>query len=307
MLAILRGCLAFTGYLLNTLFWGPWVISLGVIKLLPIKPLRQCCTYLIDGIATTWIAINNLNQRLLSGTKLVVNQLPELSPQQWYLVIANHQSWVDILLLQNLFNRRIPILKFFLKQQLLYVPVIGLAWWALDFPFMKRYSKSTLARKPHLKGQDQQATRDACAKFQLKPVAIMNFVEGTRFTPAKAAAQQGKFANLLTPKAGGIALALTAMDGKLQQLLDVTIHYPDGIPSFWQFLCGEVGQVNVDVCQRSLAEVNQLDYHDNSDRVEFQRWLNQLWQRKAETLQRLQHSPLPSEATDGCCPSSLGR
>ncbi len=61
-----------------------------------------------------------------------------LHQRGWYLVSSNHQSWVDILVLQRIFHGRIPFLKFFLKQELIWVPVIGLAWWALDFPFMKR-------------------------------------------------------------------------------------------------------------------------------------------------------------------------
>ena len=63
-----------------------------------------------------------------------------------YLVLANHQSWVDILVLQKVFNRRIPLLRFFLKRQLFWVPLLGLAWWALDFPFMGRYTPTS--RRP---------------------------------------------------------------------------------------------------------------------------------------------------------------
>ncbi|MBY5993302.1 acyltransferase [Ferrimonas balearica] len=289
MLSTLRGLLSFSGYVINTLFWFPWVLSLGLLKLLPIAPLRRLCNWLIDGVASLWIAINNLNQRLLSRTKVVTHALPELSPRQWYLVIANHQSWVDILMLQRLFNGKIPFLKFFLKRELLYVPFLGLCWWALDFPFMRRYSKSFLAKYPHLKGKDQEATRQACEKFQHQPVSIMNFVEGTRFTPIKQAHQQSPFPTLLKPKVGGVALSLDAMGGKLKKLLDVTIYYPGGVPSFWDYLCGRVPQVELVVEERCLAQMNRLDYNRREDKGHFQSWLNQIWSEKAGKLAALEN------------------
>ncbi len=298
MMIMMRGLLAFAGYLINTLFWAPLVILFGLVKLLPIRPLQRGCSHIIDGIATRWIAINNCNQRWLSKTQLRVSELPELSPKQWYLMLANHQSWVDILVLQRIFNQRIPMIKFFLKQELLYVPIIGLAWWALDFPFMKRYSKATLTKKPQLQGKDQLATQQACQKFQLKPVTIMNFVEGTRFTSLKQQQQHSPYPNLLIPKAGGIALAINAMSGKLQQLLDVTICYPNGIPSFWQYLSGQVPQIAVHIGLTPLAEIAQLNYQDPQQRMAMQAWLNRLWQQKANTLEQLHQrdssaSPLP--------------
>ncbi|SHI03115.1 acyltransferase [Ferrimonas marina] len=289
MLSTLRGVLSFLGYLFNTLFWAPWVVLLGLLKLLPIQPLRRVCSGILDRMATAWISINNLNQRLLSGTKVIAHKLPELSPKQWYLVVANHQSWVDILMLQRLFNHKIPFLKFFLKWELIYVPVLGLAWWALDFPFMRRYSKSFLAKYPHLKGKDQETTRKACEKFHHQPVSVMNFVEGTRFTPIKQQKQNSPYPSLLKPKVGGVALSLDAMNGKLQRLLDVTIYYPNGVPSFWDFLCGRVPKVEMVVEERCLKDLNGLNYEKREDKAAYQSWLNQIWQQKAGKLADLEH------------------
>jgi 1-acyl-sn-glycerol-3-phosphate acyltransferase len=136
-----------------------------------------------------------------------VQGIAGLDPRGWYLVNCNHQSWADILVLQHLLTHRIPLLKFFLKQQLLWVPVMGLAWWALDFPFMRRHSEEVLKAHPELRGKDQEATRLACEKFSLIPTSVMNFCEGTRFTPTKHQRQQSPYRHLLRPKAGGIALA----------------------------------------------------------------------------------------------------
>src|SRR3546814_9530339 len=113
------------------------------------------------------------------------------------------------------FNRRIPLLKFFLKQELIKVPLLGLAWWALDFPFRKRFTRAEIEANPSLKGKDLETTRKACEKFKEMPTSVMNFFEGTRFTQAKHDQQQSPYEFLLKPKAGGTAFALSAMDGKL--------------------------------------------------------------------------------------------
>ena len=204
--------------------------------------------------------------------------------------MANHQSWVDILVLQRVFNREIPFLKFFLKKELIWVPVLGLTWWALDFPFMRRYTKDFLAKNPHMKGKDMDTTRRACEKFQHKPVSIMNFVEGTRFTETKHRRQQSPFTHLLKPRAGGIAFVLSAMGDKLHKLIDVTIDYPDGVPTFWDFVCGRVKQVRVNISVTPIKEImdggffSETYFADPAQRARFQTWLNGRWKHKDELL-----------------------
>jgi 1-acyl-sn-glycerol-3-phosphate acyltransferase len=233
-------------------------------------------------IAEGWIACNGGWMALTQRTVWDVEGIDGLDPKRWYLVNCNHQSWADILVLQHLLTGRIPLLKFFLKQQLIWVPVMGLAWWALDFPFMRRHSEEFLKKHPEMRGKDQAATRKACEKFALIPTSVMNFLEGTRFTAAKHQLQQSPYRHLLKPKAGGIALALNAMGDKFQAILDVTIVYPDGAPNFWEFLCGKLKRVVVRV--QSLPVPAQLmngDYAgDPAVREAFQRWVQQLWRDK---------------------------
>ena len=235
------GAISFFLYLFNTLFWlVPLVIFSFLKAIIPIDPSQKLFSYLVDGMASNWIATNTLIQKLLTKTKFQVDGLDDLTMNDWYLVISNHQSWVDILVLQRLLHGKIPFLKFFLKKELIYVPFMGIAWWALDFPFMKRYSKDFLKKNPHLKGKDIETTRKACEKFKHKPVSVMNFLEGTRFTPQKHNKQQSKFQYLLKPKAGGIAFVLDAMGDHLTKIVNVTIYYPDGIPTFFDFISGRV-------------------------------------------------------------------
>ena len=275
------GTISVIFYFLNTVIWATPILLLSVFKLIPIPQWRRFISYLLDACATAWIGVNNMNQRISGGTTWHVNGLEKLTRDDWYLVLANHQSWVDILVLQRVFNRKIPFLKFFLKKELIYVPILGLAWWALDFPFMRRYSKSFLAKNPHLKGKDMETTRKACEKFRSKPVSIMNFVEGTRFTQEKHSRQQSPFKHLLKPKAGGIAFVLNAMGGQLHKLIDVTIHYPQGIPTFWDFVSGKVHDIRVQVDVTPIknlfpANINISEYFDSAEqRARFQQWLNE--------------------------------
>lgn len=278
-----RGAIAFVLLVLNTLFWCTVLFAFSLLKLLlPFRAVRLRIDPILNAIATCWIACNSGWMRLTQRTVWDVEGVDGLKYEGWYLVNCNHQSWVDIFVLQHLLNRRVPMLKFFLKQQLIYVPVIGLAWWALDFPFMKRHSKAALRANPALHLEDRETTRRACEKFALVPTCVMNFAEGTRFTPAKHAAQGSPYRHLLKPKAGALALALNAMGEKFSSLLDATIVYPGGVPTFWQFLCGRVPRVIVQVRELPIpAEFCTGDYAaDTAFRRTFHLWLAELWEEK---------------------------
>ena len=281
-----RGVLAILVYILNTVFWFPMLMTLALVKLiLPFRTIRKGLNWLIDSVATNWISVNGWAQGLVGRMELTVTGLDNLPQKSWYLVISNHQTWVDILILQKMFNRKIPFIKFFLKKELMWVPVMGLCWWALDFPFMRRYSQSFLEKNPHLKGKDIETTRKACEKYQDLPVSVMNFVEGTRFTEKKHSKQGSPYSRLLKPKAGGIAFVLSSMGEQLKQILDVTIYYPGGCPSFWQYLCGQVKEVRIDIRQRPIDLALIGDYfNDPSFREQFQVWVNQIWDDKEQQL-----------------------
>jgi 1-acyl-sn-glycerol-3-phosphate acyltransferase len=288
--APLVGVIAFLLLALNAFFWVPILLVFAIVRLiLPFKRVRLVIDPLLVTIAETWISGNSGWMALTQRTEWDVEGIAGLDPQDWYLVNSNHQSWADIFVLQHLFNRRIPLLKFFIKDQLKWVPVMGLAWWALDFPFMRRHSEEFLKKHPEMRGKDQAATRRACEKFALIPTSVMNFLEGTRFTPAKHARQNSPYRHLLKPKAGGIALALNAMGDKFRAILDVTIVYPDGAPKFWDFLCGRLRRVIVRV--QSLPVPGHLmnsDYGgDAATREAFAQWVQQLWRDKDAQIERL--------------------
>ena len=262
--------------------------------LLPSAALRRAANPLLTGLAESWISGNGWMWDRFTDTRLQVHGLSTLQRDGHYLVLANHQSWVDILVLQKVFNRRIPLLRFFLKRSLFWVPVLGLAWWALDFPFMGRYNRRQIARNPELGRRDIEATRRACAKFRDIPVAVMNFVEGTRFTPAKHAGQASPYRHLLKPKSGGVAFVLDAMGEGLHAILDVTIAYPAGRPSMIDLMADRVPRVNVRVRQRPIpAELAGGSYQDDrAFRARFQQWMNGLWEQKDADLEAMLASPV---------------
>jgi 1-acyl-sn-glycerol-3-phosphate acyltransferase len=280
--AKLIGFLSLILYTLNTIFWLLPILVFSLLKaLIPIKLAQKIFSYLLDLMASSWVAMNTLNQKLFTKIEIQITGLEELNRKDWYLVLANHQSWVDIVVLQRALHGQIPFLKFFLKKELIYVPILGLAWWALDFPFMKRYSQAFLRKNPHLKGKDLETTRKACAKFKHKPVSVMSFIEGTRYTQKKHAKQNSPFNYLLKPKAGGIAFVLDAMGEHLNTIVDVTIYYPDGIPTFVDFLYGRVKKVEVEVHTTEIKKELTGDYfNDRNFKIFFQKWLTQFWHDK---------------------------
>ena len=278
-----RGALTFGLLAVNTMFWFVPVMALALFKLLlPIAAVRRLLTRWLMWLAENWIAVNALVLRGVGSRDWQAEGAESLDRNGWYLVLANHQTWVDIVVLQVALNRRIPLLKFFIKQQLIWFPLLGLGFWALDMPFMKRHAPSYLARHPDKKGADLEATRKACEKFRHTPTSVINFVEGTRFSEAKREARNSPYENLLLPRAGGIAVALSAMGEVFDAILDVTLVYAGGPPKFWDMVCGERVEVTLDI--RVLPVDRALvsgDYqNDREFRREVHRWLGRLWQEK---------------------------
>jgi 1-acyl-sn-glycerol-3-phosphate acyltransferase len=266
------------------------LLTVAVFKaVLPFKRARQVCNHLLIGIGENWIAINSAMIDRFTRTRFHVSAPASLQADGHYLVLANHQSWVDIVVLQKVLNRRIPFLRFFLKRQLIWVPVLGLCWWALDFPFMGRYTRKQIEKNPALGKRDMDATRRACEKFRAIPVAVMNFVEGTRFRPEKHAAQASPYRHLLKPKSGGVAFVIDAMGESLQAILDVTIVYPDGRPSIFDLIGGRIADVHVVIRERPLpaALIGGSYQGDRAFRTNFQQWMNAVWEEKDAEIARL--------------------
>ena len=291
MRPLLTGLANIVLLLTNTLILiGPLLlIALGKF-ILPGQTARDASSRGVMWVAEFWAENCKRIFALLTPTHWDIRGNAELRNDCSYLVISNHQSWVDIPALVQAFNRKTPYFKFFLKQELIWVPFLGLAFWALDYPFMKRYSKAFLQKNPHMKGKDLEITKAACEKFKRLPVTVVNFLEGTRFTPAKQAQQQSPYRYLLKPKAGGVAFVLAALGEQIDAVLDVTLVYPDKqVPGFWALLSGRVPRVIIDIQTRELEPALwQGDYENDAEfRQYLQGWVSQLWQDKDARIAQL--------------------
>lgn len=275
-------------FLLNLFFWAFWVFVFALFKItIPIQSCKIFFAKCILSAVNYWIVGNIINLKTCN-TKIEIIGDTQMDLKSWYMVISNHQSWVDIAVLQIVFLKKIPFLKFFLKKELIWVPIMGLCWWALDFPFMKRYSSSFLKKNPHLKGKDLETTKKACEKFKHIPISVTNFLEGTRFRKEKHKKQNSPYKNLLKPKAGGLAFVLESMDGIIHTLIDVTIYYPQKNISFADLVMGKIKKIIVHIKIREIPmEIFGNYVEDEKTRKAAQNYVNQLWHEKDLLIEKL--------------------
>lgn len=280
---LIFGPLAFLLFFANTVLWiGLLLLAALVRGLLPLPSWRQHGDRVVIALGRRWIAGCNWLTAVLYRIDWEIEGERELDPQRWYLVVANHQSWVDINVFMAVFGHRLPFPKVFTKREILWLPFIGAAVWALGFPLLKRYPQKLLERRPELRGRDRDIARQACRRATARPTTLVNFLEGTRMTPAKHAARNSPFRYLLPPRAGGVALVVGTLGEKLAAVVDLTIVYPDGRPTFWHFLCGRVRRVTVRLCEVAVPPaLRQGDYEmDAACRDGYQRWVMELWREK---------------------------
>lgn len=298
----LSGTITLLFFCINTVGWCSILYPLVILKLiLPFTAARHQLSRVLVLIAKAWIEGNSLTFKIFHRTKWDIQYPEHLTNTNSYLVVSNHRSWADIFVLQHILKRRTPFLKFFIKQELIWVPLLGLAWWALDFPFLKRYSRAFLEKHPEFRGKDIEATRKYCERFKTMPVSVMNFLEGTRFTHQKQLAQKTSYRYLLQPKAGGVAMVLSSMGDYLSNVLDVTIVYPENMQamSFWMLLAGKIPKIVVRV--KTLPVPKQVTGADYRQDPEFQhrihQWVNAIWQDKDQCIDNLlsEYTPIAAE------------
>jgi 1-acyl-sn-glycerol-3-phosphate acyltransferase len=286
----IHAILSTLGLILTTSLCFIPILFIGLFKLIPNNNWRIICTRCVENISIFWCGINNFYINEIQKTQIEISGINNLKNKDWYLVVSNHQSWLDIVILHRLFNRKIPVLKFFVKDQLKWLPLLGFSWWAMGCPFMKRYSKEYLARNPHKKGKDFISTQKAIEAFRQTPASIMSFIEGTRFTPVKRVQQKSPYTHLLKPKAGGISQILGTMGQQINSLLDVTIVYPKHNNSLWDFLCRRIKSIKVNI--RSIPIPSQFTspklVQDIQIQNDFKNWINSQWAEKDNLIASLQ-------------------
>lgn len=291
---IIFGVLALSTFTLITIVCFIPILFIGILKLVPNQSWRVQCTKAVDQCANLWVGLVVAYIHQFYPTRWHITGATEFNPKQWYLVIANHQSWLDTIILQSLFYKKIPVLKFFVKEELKWIPLLGFSWWAMGCPFMKRYSKEYIEKNPHKKGKDLLSTQKALNLFKSYPSSIISFVEGTRFTPQKKLHQQSPYTSLLKPKAGGISQVISTMGQQLQSMIDVTIVYENPQQSFWDFLCRrmELIHVNIRTLNVPATFTSSPDIlEDSYTQSAFRAWLNDQWATKDALITVMKNQP----------------
>ena len=206
-----------------------------------------------------------------------------------YLMTCNHQSWVDTTVNQYFGLTRMPLTRFFTKWELIFIPFVGQAFKILGFPMMKRHSKEQIEKNPELKTRDMEESRKACEQLLSQPFTLLNYLEGTRFTPEKHAEQHSPYQHLLKPKAGGLALALNILGDKIDALVDMTIVYPDGAPGYGDFWLGDVNRIAVNLRKIEIPSwVLGNNYEEDAEyRERFQHWVHELWVEKDQLIEHM--------------------
>lgn len=284
-----RGIFFSIGVTIVTLIGAVPLLPIGLVKLLlPFRPVRRVTDPLLLGIARNWARGFNWVMMTASGATLELHNSVPPNPQGRFVLISNHQCWADVMLLVHVLDReRLPFPRFFIKEILRWLPIVGFACWVLDFPFMKRYSKEQVERDPSLRGKDLETTKKSCETFRDVPVTVVNYAEGTRSTAAKRAAQGSPYRLLLKPKAGGTAFTLQAMHDVLDGVLDMTVAYTDTPePTFWDFVCGRIPRVYIKLRPLEVPEsLRNGDYQNDPEfREAFKAWLEEIWTNKDEEV-----------------------
>lgn len=273
----------------STFFHGPPVLALGLTKIF--KKSKKVDETNIK-ITNSWLSVNNwLIDHELQNTQwdISVDANLDLSMTGRYLMMCNHQSWVDTTVNQYFGLTRMPLTRFFTKWELIFIPFVGQAFKILGFPMMKRHSKEQIAKNPELKFCDLEEARKSCEQLLSQPFTLLNYLEGTRFSPEKHKQQKSPYNHLLKPKAGGLALALSILGDKIDALVDMTIVYPDGVPGYGEFWLGEVPRIAVNLRKIHIPDwVLSGNYEDDPEfREKFQTWVDVLWAEKDQLITQL--------------------
>ena len=202
--------------------------------------------------------------------------------------MSNHQSWADIFILLAAGYKKMPLLKFFMKKELQWIPIIYLVHKTIDMPFLNRHSRAQILANPELKRVDYENAKKAAKRFSRNPSSAFSFAEGTRFTAKKHSEQESPYYNLLKPKVGALAIALSGMP-QVNTLIDFTVVYATQKRSTWDFLCGDLSEAKVVAKTYALPEnLKNRSFEEEDDyRKSFQTFVDAIWLEKQETIKDL--------------------
>ena len=256
--------------------------------IIPLKPFKIFLARFSNQIGDITVYGLKLIMLLMHGNRIQIINETEYDLDKWYMAMSNHQSWADIFVLLVTANKRIPLLKFFMKKELWWIPFVFLANKTLNMPFVNRHSKKAIAKNPSLRTKDYENTLKSCKRFLRAPSTIFSYAEGTRFTEEKHRNQNSEYINLLQPKIGGMATALSAMPN-IDTLIDFSLVYKSKKRDAWSFLNGEMRDVKVYIKSYKIPDnLKGKNYsNDETYREEFKEWVEGIWFEKDKKISEL--------------------
>lgn len=240
------------------------LVPIAIVSLLlPFEFVSRACFFLVKHLYRWCVWVDSFWMQQVVGIKLSVDGEANTHPAP--VVICNHQSWFDIPLIQDVISKDGPMIKFLIKQELAWVPIIGWICLVLDFPRLNR-SKQIGDRKADF------SIIEKTTKSHGKQGALLIFPEGTRYTANKHLSQASPYQHLLKPKAGGMKIIKKNTD-PATPLIDITINYGEKQPHIWRCLHGNPRHIHINIEHFTLAQLDNVE-----------EWLNQRWQEKDTIL-----------------------
>ena len=288
--SVLKGLITFILILVELIIGFGTLAIINIPRaLIPIKSFKVFISRVSNYIGDLTVYGLKLIMLLMHGDSIIIiEEHEELDQDDWYMAMSNHQSWADIFVLLVAANYKLPLLKFFMKKELWWIPFVLLANKTLNMPFVNRHSKKEIEKNPSLRTRDYENTIKSCKRFLRCPSTIFSYAEGTRFTKEKHRNQQSPYNNLLTPKIGGMATALSAMPA-INTLVDYSLVYESTKRDAWSFLTGEMKNVKILVKKYDIPEyLKEKNYSaDDQYREDFKDWIEDIWAQKDKDIENL--------------------
>ena len=210
-----------------------------------------------------------------------------------YLVISNHLSTFDQLLIQYILNKRSSTLYLFAKYELIFTTLTyGIIGYLLGHIFIKRPSPFWLKynTRRELSEFNQNILKKNFQLFQDIPRSFLLFPEGSRFTPEKKKTLESPHEYLLPPKIKAMEWMFSGMKKHLPdtsiKCIDFTLVYPDHLlkkPSFLDLLKGNFS-VYLNVNVYSLAEITKDCTNSEETEARLKEWIDEVWVKKDQMI-----------------------
>jgi 1-acyl-sn-glycerol-3-phosphate acyltransferase len=265
---ILKNIISFTSSLwvtANLLLGFAVLLPISIISwLIPLPAVSRCCTVTADHIYGIAVKLDTFWMQHILGIELVIKG--KTNTHQSPVVMCNHQSWFDIPLVQHVITGNGPIIKFLVKREIVWIPVIGWICLVLNFPRLRRGKNNGTGES------DFSIIRKASKGHGNDSGALLIFPEGTRFSEAKKVKQKTLYHHLLKPKAGGLRMIKQHASADTN-LVDITINYHQKNVHIWNCLRADPAKITITIEHYNLKEIDDIET-----------WLNNRWLEKDKLL-----------------------